>query len=136
MNVTAALRWTLYYRLIAWVSALVGLGFVYLGYFLSIGGAPLDLGMAIQGAKSPMFLGPALLGFLVWQVGKTAAYYKTLTEATDQQLSERFDPELIKSDILSVLDERLSEMHSDLEATRRGVEDLETSSTENFGMDD
>lgn len=136
MHVTAALRWTLYYRLAAWASALVGLGFVYLGYVLSIGGAPLDLATAIEGAKSPAFAGPALVGFLIWQVGKTTAYYKTLTEATEEQMAERFDPELLKSDILAVLDERLAEMHTDLEATRRGVQELETSSTDSFGMDD
>lgn len=136
MNVTAVLRWTLYYRAFGWLCGLIGLGLVYLGYYLSLGGAPLSLGKAIEGAKHPAFVALALLGFAIWQVGKTAAYYKTLTAATDEQLAERFDPELIKSDILSVLDERLSEMHTDLEATRREVQEIDTGGTESFGMDD
>ncbi len=136
MDTKAALKWTLYYRGVAWASGLVGIGFALLGLKLSNGALPLSWEGITQAAASVEFAVLGLIGFSVWQVGKTAAYYKTLTEATDDQLAERFDPELIKSDVLSVLDERLAEMHTDLEATRRGVEELETSDAGNFELDD
>lgn len=124
MDYSDALRRTAYYKGVGWLSALVGIGFVLAGYRLSLGGLPLSRAAAIEGAKSPAFAALALLGFVVWQLGSTVAFYKSMTEAVDEQMAERFDPEMIKSDVLSVLDERLADMQTQVEGTRRAVEDL------------
>ncbi|MEF8774326.1 MAG: hypothetical protein V5A23_09180 [Halobacteriales archaeon] len=123
MDVRQALKWTAIYRGTAWLLGLVALGSVYLGYYLSLGGAPLTLDAAIEGAGSVRFAVPALLGVLVWQAGKTVAYYKTVSQAIEREIAKEFDAEMIKSDILSVLDERLADMQTQIEGTRRAVED-------------
>jgi hypothetical protein len=135
VNYKVALKWTAYYRGIAWAAALVGLGMVVLGLRVANGAFPTGLPGVVDAATSTAFLPFALAGFVVWQVGTTAAFYKTTTEAVDEQLAERFDPELIKSDMLSVLDERLSEMHSELEATHRAVDEMQADSG-GFEVDD
>lgn len=112
---------------LAWLlSTVVGLGIVAVG---AVGWALPAYGTFTTGGTTAAVLRAAapgivliLLGLLVWQVGTTAALYRTLTATVSDETAERFDSESIKSDILSVLDERLAEMHEDVERTRRLVE--------------
>lgn len=138
MDLKAALRWTAIYKGISWVVGLIALGLVLAGYWLSLGGIPISLETAIGGAKSPVFVAFALLAFVVWQLGKTLAFYKTTAEAVQAEVAEDFDVELLKSDILSVLDERLAEMQTQIEGTRRSVEELDQSQKAegDFTLDD
>lgn len=131
MQLTTSLRWALYYRGLALLSFLVGAAVAAAGVWIGLydvlvalvdvaaGGG--DLGDAM--ASSRPIVGGALivLGFAVWQVGKTAAFYKTLTEATESEMADRFDTQTVKSEILSALDDQLSDLHADVETTRRQV---------------
>ena len=124
-----ALRWAAYYRGLAYLSALAGGAFVAVGLLIGLEGNVLQLVDNPRSALATMSLLPVillgLLGIVIWQVGKTAAFYKTMTGAVDEQLATRFDPERIKSEILSVLDSRLAEMQTEIGNTRRAVRELE-----------
>lgn len=108
------------------VSALVGLAIVAVGadqwvipaYLSFVDGAPLD---AVLRTATPGLL-LVLLGAFVWQVGSTAARYWTLTAAFSAETAEILDTEAMKSDILSVMDERLADLKQDTQRTRRIVE--------------
>lgn len=125
MNAKAALRWAAIYRGVAWVFGLVGLALVAAGLYASLGWFPLTRGAVIRAATSPVFVPFALVGFVVWQFGKTVVFYKTLTEAVDEQMAERFDARMVKSEILEVLDDRLAEMDTQLRQTRKQVEEID-----------
>lgn len=74
-----------------------------------------------------------LLGLVVFKIGSTAALVHVVVSATESRLPEALDTEGIKSDILSVLDGRLAEMHDDLRETRRFVSG--GSDTDNDGFE-
>jgi len=122
MEFRDALARTAYYKAVSWVGALVWLGLVAAGYYVTLGGLPANQGVAVSNATSPAVLALGVLGFVVWQLAATAAFYRSLIGAVDTALADRFDPEVVKSDILSVLDERLADMQTQLEGTRRAVE--------------
>ena len=112
---------------------------VYLGLWLVaalLGGAIVVAGVALGGlagfgayALTPFSLRVALyptgglvvmvLGLVVFKVGSTAALVHVVVGATETRLPEALDTEEMKSDILSVLDDRLAEMHEELRETRR-----------------
>jgi hypothetical protein len=127
MNVKSALRWAAIYRAIVWGTGLLPLG-VAAGamYVVQRNRIPRGSGEAIGIATTPYFIVPVLLALVVWQFVETVAFYKTVTEATDEQMAERFDSEKVKSEILSVLDDRLAEMQTELERTRKQVDDLDS----------
>ncbi|MDZ7701879.1 MAG: hypothetical protein U5J98_07315 [Halobacteriales archaeon] len=112
---------------------------VYLGLWLLaavLGGAVLVGGIALGGLAglgayqlTPFSLRLALyptgglvvmaLGLVVFKVGTAAALIHVVVNATEDRLPAALDTEGVKSDILSVLDDRLAEMHDDLRETRR-----------------
>lgn len=125
---------------------------VYLGLWLLaviVGGAVVAAGVALGGLaalgaydQTPFALRVAYypqgglavmaLGLLIAKFGSAAALLHVLVNATEARLETALATEEMKSDILSVLDERLAEMHDDLRAIRRGsrssagdVEDFE-----------
>ena len=114
MHLTTALRWAAIYRAVSWAFGLVFFGFVYLGFRLSLGGLPLSLGAAIEAAASPLFIAPVLVGFLLWQTVTTVAYYATVSGAVEETMADQFDAQMVKSEILEVLDDRLAEMESQM----------------------
>ena len=127
MDAKRTLRWAGYYFALSTASALVGFAIIALGATLGLSAA---YGMYLDGASFGSVLGTAapglvvaLIGIVIWRVGTAAAFYKTLTGAVDDEMGERFDSERIKSDILSVLDERLSDMQFELEQTKRKIDD-------------
>ncbi|GAA0660765.1 hypothetical protein [Natronoarchaeum mannanilyticum] len=134
MRLTTSLRWALYYRGLALLSFLVGAAVAAAGVWIGLYDvlvAVLDLasgGGSVSDAlaSSRPIAGGALvvLGFAIWQLGKTAAFYKTLTQATESEMADRFDTQTVKSEILAALDEQLSELHADVETTRRQVSRL------------
>ena len=112
---------------------------IYLGLWLlaaALGGAIAVAGVALGGlaplgywSMTPVALryggaptGGAVLiglGVLVFKYGAAAALVHVLVTATEERVAQRFPAEAIKSDILSVLDARLSEMHDELRETRQ-----------------
>jgi len=134
MRLTTSLRWALYYRGLALLSFVVGAAVAAVGVWIGLYDvlvALLDLAsgggnVSDALASSRPIVGGALLvlGFAIWQLGKTAAFYKTLTQATESEMADRFDTQTVKSEILAALDEQLSELHADVETTRRQVSRL------------
>lgn len=129
MDARTALRSAALYRTGATVSFLVGVGIAGAGLLIGNPGpllralppGPPVLNTAhLTGGAPSLVL--AVVGILVWQLGSTTTYYYTLTEATARESAGAFDSEKVKSDILAVLDERLAEIHEDVEATRQAVD--------------
>lgn len=128
MDANRSIRWALYYVALAGVATVVGGGLVVAGATFGLAGAYEQLadGAAlgsVVGTAAPG-LALVLVGALVWVVGSVAAFVKVFTEAVDEQMRERFDSEKVKSEILSVLDDRLSEVEHDASETRRKVAEL------------
>lgn len=88
---STVVRYAVYYRALATVSFIVGMGIALAGVWLGLGDAvsvALDsflqesvMGRAMDAANLPLTLGLVVVGVLVWQVGKTAAFYWTFTAA-------------------------------------------------------
>ena len=128
MDTTRALRWGGYYTALATLGAVLGLAIVAAGAALGIGEA---LSMYFDGAGTTAVLttaAPGLIvaavGLLVWRLIAAVAFYKTVTGAVDEEMRERFDSERVKSEILSVLDDRLSDMQYEMERLRKQVDDI------------
>jgi hypothetical protein len=125
---------------------------VYLGLWLLaglLGGIVVVVGIAIGGLAglgayqmTPLSLRLALypngglvviaLGLVVFKVGSTAALVHVIVSATEDRLPAALDTEGIKSDILSVLDDRLAEMHGDLREVKRGLHGASGGNDERF----
>ena len=126
MENVEALTWAAVY-LGLWVAAgLVGGGIAAIG--VAIGGlatfglyslTPLSLRLALYPSAGAAVI---VLGILVWKLASTAVFFKTVTKATADESAKRFNTEAIKSDILSVLDDRLSDMHHEISQTRQQVD--------------
>ena len=63
-----------------------------------------------------------LLGLLLWKVLTALALYRTLSAAFAAETAARLNTESMKSDILSVIDERLADINQDTRRTRQVVE--------------
>lgn len=72
------------------------------------------------------------LGLLVFKFGSAAALVHVVVGATEARLPEALNTEAIKSDILSVLDERLADMHGELSDTKRLVADASGGDDDGF----
>lgn len=140
MDTTRSLRWAGYYVAVSTLAALVGLAFVGIGVTVGLSSA---VSMYIEGAGMDAVLGTAapgiavvLLGLLVWKLIAAVAFYKTMTGAVDEEMRERFDSERVKSEILSVLDDRLSDMQYEVELMRKDVNALnQEEAAEEFQFD-
>lgn len=130
MNFKRALKWAVHYKVLSWIAAALGLGLFAAGWVVGFGAlfaayqsGDIASALSVGTVLAPLVL--TALGFLVWQLGKTMAFYRTLSTAIETEMAERFDSEMIKSDILAVLDERLEEMHQEIESTNRAVRRLD-----------
>jgi hypothetical protein len=54
----------------------------------------------------------------------------TLTGAVEEQLTDTFDTEHVKSDIVSVLDDRLADMQQDLQSVNRELREATSDDAE------
>lgn len=138
MNRTDALRWAGRYFL--WKALFVVLGGVLAAAGTAYAGYPaylaLRYGQPLPGTTTLVLGGLlVLLGLAVWQVGTVWAFYRTLTGAVAAEVSETYDTEKMKSDILSVLDDRLADLQSDINAVNRNLQEV-TRPEEEFNYDD
>lgn len=111
------------YFLITTLFALIGLGFVAAGAVLSQPALETETPSALVSALVPG-IALAAVGILVYRFGKAWALYMTLTAAHEEALAETFDTQRVKSDIVSVVDERLSDMQTDLQSVNRELRKL------------
>jgi hypothetical protein len=126
MRTSTALKWAGTYLGLWLVATAVAGGLVVAGIAID-GLAAVGLGSytpaALQiGTDSPI-AGAVLLalGAIVWQFGTALAGFKTAVSAVEEETARHFDSESMKSDILTVLDDRLADMHQDISQTRRMV---------------
>lgn len=126
MDPKRALRWAGIYVALAGVAALIGLALVGAG--VVVGGATLAYELYLRGNSLRGVLlatGPGivlqLLGIAVWAIGRTAARYGTFAAALEAEGVTEVDSESLKSNILSVVDDRLSDLHEEVSQTRRLV---------------
>lgn len=126
MENVEALKWAAIYMGLWIVAGIVGAGIAAIG--VAIGGlatfgaynfTPLALRYALYPRGGAALI---VLGLLVWKFGSVALFFKTVTTAQAEESAKRFDTEAIKSDILSVLDDRLSDMHNEITQTRQQVD--------------
>jgi hypothetical protein len=125
MEYAETLKWTGRYLGLWLLAALVGGAVVAAG--VALGGlaalgayqlTPFPLRYAYYPSGGLAVIG---LGLLVFKFGATAALVHVVVSATESRLERALDTESLKSDILSVLDERLAEMHGELRETKRLV---------------
>lgn len=142
MRSTEALRWAGIFTALSIAATLIGLLFGVLG--LALGGlhafgmyyaTPFPLRVAVYPRAGLLLI---IIAVLAWWFGITAAFFKAFFDALDAELAVAFDTESLKSDILSVLDERLAEMHQEVSETRRVVDRMnreDAASEFEFGED-
>lgn len=133
MDASRSLRWAVYYVVLAGVATLVGGALVGAGVVLGIaeGYSQLESGAALSSALTTAApgLAVAFLGVVVWAVGSVTAFVRVFTAAVEEQMRERFDGEKVKSEILSVLDDRLSDVEHDVSEMRRQMSELKREDT-------
>lgn len=126
MKTETALKWAGIY-LALWIFVTV------VAVALVAAGVALDgldvLGMSeytpfrLRGGRSIPIAGVALIGLggLIFQFGTAAAGFKVGVSAIESETASHFDAETMKSDILSVLDDRLADIHQEVSQTKRLV---------------
>lgn len=127
MKSVSALRWTLWYRGIATGSFLVGLALFGLGLVTGFGEAatllfadfPTNVDAAVGQSNPLVTLAFAVVGLLVWQVGKTYALFVTVPPATGRWTARSFDSVTLRGEVVDMLDDRLANMETELETMRR-----------------
>jgi hypothetical protein len=133
MDASRALKWAVYYVILAGIATLVAGGIVGAGVVVGIAEAydQLENGATLSTALETAAPGLALvaLGVLVWVVGTVTAFLRVFTAAIEEQMRERFDSEKVKSEILSVLDDRLTDVEQDLSVVRRTVSEMKREET-------
>jgi len=134
MESRRAVAWAGRYFLISSLFALVGLALVGAG--LGYGGLQAwevyqSTGSAIAALRAnAAYLVLPVLGILIWRFGKALSLYMTLTGAVEEQLTDTFDTEHVKSDIVSVLDDRLADMQQDLQSVNREIREAKSDAAE------
>ena len=125
MEYAETLKWTGLYLGLWLLSLVIGLGIVVGG--IALGGlgplgayqlTPFALRVSYYPRGGLAVIG---LGLLVFKFGSVAALVHVVVSATEARLPAALDTETMKSDILSVIDERLSEMHGEIAETKRLV---------------
>lgn len=128
MENAKALRWAAVYLGLWVLAGVVGLAIAGVGLWI---GALSGTGLSSYAPVAPT--GPrypvagrvlAVLGLLVWKFGSAAGFLETVTDAFGAETERQLDTEGVKSEVLRVLDDRLSEMHREVTRTRRLVDRL------------
>ncbi|MFB6077545.1 MAG: hypothetical protein ABEJ80_01030 [Halarchaeum sp.] len=128
MDAKRSLRWAGSYfgwtLLFAIVGALLALGGVYVAVANATQTAVQGVTVPVPTAASAAGLVLLVLGAAVYRAGKAWALYRTLTGAMEEQLADTYDTEHVKSDIASVVDDRLSDVQHEVQSVKREVRDL------------
>lgn len=130
MRLADSLKWALYDRILAWLSFLVGALFIVGGLFVGAGNTLADVaaGNLFSPARPDNVAITAvgvITGIIIWQLGRATARHHAVVAATEEQITEEVNTERLKSEVLSVLDGRLSDMEADLEEVRRQAARIE-----------
>lgn len=131
MDLRYSLKWALLYRGVAVGALLLGLLLVVVGFLAGFGTAvtslvadPLNPGSAIEQSNPTITVMFAVLGLIVWQLGKTYALFLTLPRAAGRSAARKVDSERLAEAVAANLDERLAAIEADVAETRREVQEL------------
>lgn len=136
MDAKRAFRHAAKYALLKSLAALLGLlpaavgGFYAYATYTTADANGTQVGLVFYGGVALL-----LVGLLVWQLVAAWALYHTITDAITESVAETYDTEKVKSDILSVLDSRLSDVQSDIQRINHSVQDV-TRPDEEFSFDE
>ncbi|WP_135533420.1 zinc ribbon domain-containing protein [Halostella pelagica] len=114
MDTKVAVRWAAYYRLLASGSFVVGMAIAIAGISAGLGES-LDIlfnelgntgavDEARAAANVPLAAVSAVVGVLVWQIGKSAAFYWTMSSVIDEETSV-VDQTVIREEIRAAVDD-------------------------------
>jgi ABC-type proline/glycine betaine transport system permease subunit len=125
------------YFLLTTLLAVVALALVGYGAVLASDPALAD-GLTTSERVSQALPGLALavVGVALYRFGESWALYATLTDAHEEALADTYDTERVKADIVSVLDNRLSDMQNDLQSVNRELRKLREDDAFDFGSTD
>lgn len=90
------------------------------------------LNTALQSAIPGVIL--SLVGIAIWRFGKWLVFYKTLTGAIKEDLTDEFDTEHVKSDIMSLLDSRLADIQDDIRQSNRKTAQRQSQHDDDFEL--
>jgi hypothetical protein len=140
MDRRRAVLWAGLYTIVASLVTLLGLAII--GGGLAIGGKDVYDAYQATGDVTTNVLWDAapgiaiiVLGIVVLQLGTALALFFTLPNAISEELKETYDNERVKSEILTVLDDRLSTMERELQQAR-DTGDEERGYDDSFELDD
>ncbi|MFW5965325.1 MAG: hypothetical protein ACOCY6_04450 [Halodesulfurarchaeum sp.] len=142
MERSRSLRWAGRYFLYTTGLAILGLAFVAVGGYLLYTGLLLGperiAGVPYPHLSTQSYVGlvPLILGVAIWRFGKAWALYHTLTGAVREELGEEYDTEHVKSDIATLLDDRLSDMQQDIQSINRELRSIKGAAEFEFSKDD
>lgn len=126
MEDTEALKWGVLY--VAWSVVITVVAGVIATAGIAVGGLiPLGVyALTPEWLRVAVFpwtgLGLIVLGVLVWWTGNILAFYQTFVGALEVRIAGQFDTETMKSDVLRVIDDRLSDIHYETTQTRQVVD--------------
>lgn len=141
MHPKRSILWAALYALVASVATVVGIAIIAIG--LAIGGQEVyetyqatgDVTGTVLTDAAPGLL-VVLLGVVVWRLGTGLALFLTIPGALKEELSETYDNEQVKSEILTVLDDRLAEMEREVQGLRRDEYEEDEEYGSGFDLDD
>lgn len=133
MDAKQTVKYVAVHQLLATLAAVVGLGIVGVGAWLGFGDAarivlrdaPQNWGDAVAAADPATFAVLAVVGVLVWQVGKTLALVSTVGRVADASGagggSGDVDAAQVKRAVMSDVNDRISSVESDVKRHEEAI---------------
>jgi hypothetical protein len=140
MDAKQTVKYVAFHQVLATAAAVVGLGIVGVGAWLGFGDAaqivlsdaPQNWGDAVAAADPTTFAVLAVVGVLVWQVGKTLALVSTVGRVADASAGggDGPDPVEVKRAVMSDVNERISSVESDVKRHEEVISQASSESSE------
>lgn len=133
MDAKQTVKYVAFHQVLATAAAVVGLGIVSVGAWLGFGDAarivlndaPQNWGDAVAAADPTTFAFLAVVGVLVWQVGKTLALVSTVGRVAAASAggggSGEPDPAEVKRAVMSDVNDRISSVESDVKRHEEAI---------------
>ncbi|NHN42411.1 hypothetical protein G9C85_12355 [Halorubellus sp. JP-L1] len=148
MDGKQTVKYVALYQVLATLATVVGLGIVGLGVSMGFGetiaivlnDAPQNWGDAIAAANPTVFGILAVVGVLVWQVGKSLALVFTIGKVAEGSAGTAggadVDAAAVKREVLSDVDDRLSGIESDVKRHENRISQASSASPKGSSRSD
>jgi|AntRauTorcE11898_2_1112593.scaffolds.fasta_scaffold03390_3 hypothetical protein len=139
MDAKQTVKYVAVHQLLATTATVVGLGIVGVGAWLGFGDAarivlndaPQNWGDAVAAADPTTFAVFAVVGVLVWQVGKTLALVATVRKAAPGTASDDGpDAAAVKRAVMNDVNDRISAVESDVKRHEDAISQASSASSE------